>query len=184
MGPDWYRLFLVDVTGHGAQAAMRTMVLQQQLERANKACDTPWMLLATLNDTVVEAFGSMVVNYCALCIDFRKQGDGWAMTGSNAGLPEPTLMQQNALTKLTDAAIRASSLEWIIRILNVTSSRATGWCWPPMASWTCWTARRAQSGFPTKRISPRRLTSRRAKRWTASSTLSPRIPPSANLAMT
>lgn len=27
LGPHWYRLFLLDVTGHGAQAAMRTMIL-------------------------------------------------------------------------------------------------------------------------------------------------------------
>ena len=95
MGPDWYRLFIVDVTGHGTQAAMRTMILQQQLERANRSCDTPWLLLSTMNDAVVEAFGSMVVNYCALCIDLKKHGAGWHMTGANAGLPEPTLFQRS-----------------------------------------------------------------------------------------
>lgn len=102
MGPNWYRLFMVDVTGHGAQAAMRTMVLQQQLERASKACDTPWALLSTLNDAVIQAFGSMVVNYCALCIDFKQEGAGWMMTGCNAGLPAPTFMQGHALTILSE----------------------------------------------------------------------------------
>lgn len=101
LGPDWYRLFIADVTGHGAQAAMRTIILHQQLQQASRTCETPWALLATMNDAVIEAFGSMMVNYCALCIDFKKNPQGWLMTGTNAGLPEPALSHQHDLTALT-----------------------------------------------------------------------------------
>lgn len=98
LGPGWYRLVMVDVTGHGTQAAMRTMILQQQLERANTAYETPWALLSQINNAVLGAFGSMVVNYCALCIDLKKNDRGWLMTGANAGLPEPTLIHQRTLS--------------------------------------------------------------------------------------
>ena len=102
MGPQWYRVFLADVTGHGTQAAMRTMILQQQLERANPQCETPWDLLSAMNTAVLEAFGSMVVNYCAFCVDFRLLEGGWHMTGTNAGLPEPTLLHRKTLTTLPE----------------------------------------------------------------------------------
>lgn len=102
MGPDWYRIFIADVTGHGTQAAMRTMILQQQLERASRQSKSPWDLMASINDAVVEAFGSMTLNYCALCIDLRRQGDAWAMSGTNAGLPDPTLILGAKLTKLEE----------------------------------------------------------------------------------
>lgn len=102
LSPAWYRIFVVDVTGHGAQAAMRTMILQQQLER-NRGCETPWNVLARMNDAVIAAFGPMSVNYCAICVDLRRNAAGWHFTGTNAGLPEPALVQQQALSSLPGA---------------------------------------------------------------------------------
>ena len=90
---DWYRVFLTDVTGHGTQAAMRTMILHEQFLSLSPACDTPDGLLLQINNAVINAFGAMEINYCAMCLDLQRKGNEWVLTGANAGLPAPAIVQ-------------------------------------------------------------------------------------------
>jgi ligand-binding sensor domain-containing protein/serine phosphatase RsbU (regulator of sigma subunit) len=69
LGPDHFRVFVADATGHGVQASLRTMVLRTEYGRLRATCPTPAALLAALNRAIVVNHPQMQVRASACCFD-------------------------------------------------------------------------------------------------------------------
>ena len=84
------RIFLVDATGHGVQAAMRTMVLLSEYNNLKYRSPTPGDLLRSLNARLSQHHTPLELLSPAICADLEPGGQRRKCTIANAGAP-PTL---------------------------------------------------------------------------------------------
>lgn len=67
--PGVYRVFLADATGHGVQAALRTMLLKAEYDRVKVEASTPEQALAALNTNVASTYPGLEMQCTAACFD-------------------------------------------------------------------------------------------------------------------
>lgn len=77
------RVLLVDATGHGIQASLRTMIVKAVYERRRRAVLSPSEVLAALNDDLVALRPDLSLRSAAACLDLDEHG---AVRYANAGL--------------------------------------------------------------------------------------------------
>lgn len=81
-----FRVLLVDATGHGVQAALRTMVIKTAFEAVTRVSETPGELLTSLNATLVGSYGEFEAKTDAVAADFVRTPEGaWVVRVATAG---------------------------------------------------------------------------------------------------
>jgi serine phosphatase RsbU (regulator of sigma subunit) len=63
------RVFLADATGHGVQAALRTMILKSEYDRLRAVVTSPAVLLETLSERLVANYPGLELRSTAACLD-------------------------------------------------------------------------------------------------------------------
>jgi sigma-B regulation protein RsbU (phosphoserine phosphatase) len=85
-GPDaGVRIFLADVTGHGVQASLRTMVLKAAYDRLKVDAEEPHALLLGLNDYLVGEFPDGELHATGVCLEVVVRGGATLLRYVNAG---------------------------------------------------------------------------------------------------
>jgi serine phosphatase RsbU (regulator of sigma subunit) len=79
------RLFLVDATGHGVQASMRTIVLKTAYDRLKLRGEDPTRVLARLNEQLVAEFPEGELHSEACCLDLTPRASHFDVSYTNAG---------------------------------------------------------------------------------------------------
>jgi serine phosphatase RsbU (regulator of sigma subunit) len=69
-----HRVFIADAIGHGVQAAMRTMILKSEYDRARDAA-TPARVLVELNRRIAASYPGLELQCTAACFDVLPEGD-------------------------------------------------------------------------------------------------------------
>jgi serine phosphatase RsbU (regulator of sigma subunit) len=87
LGPDRFRIFLADATGHGVQAAMRTIVIKAEYDRLKESCTSPDTLLQELGRRLWTLFPNGEVMTTASCFDVALTAEGADVVYSNGGNP-------------------------------------------------------------------------------------------------
>ncbi len=82
-----FRIFLADATGHGVQAAMRTILIKTEYDRIKLRHATPHTLLEELNRSLSALFPGGEILSTGCCLDVAFSGDGARITYANAGTP-------------------------------------------------------------------------------------------------
>jgi ligand-binding sensor domain-containing protein/serine phosphatase RsbU (regulator of sigma subunit) len=96
-----YRFFIADTTGHGVQAALRTMVLKTEYEALKWQQEWPHALLGMLNEVLVANFPDLELRSTAACFDIvRASAGGWELRFANAAAPEIFLERQGELVEI------------------------------------------------------------------------------------
>ncbi len=85
--PGVVRVFLADATGHGVQAAMRTIFVKSTYDRIKGVSDGPVAILSALNDELVSKFPGGDLLSTASCIELRMGEGRVEVTYANAGNP-------------------------------------------------------------------------------------------------
>lgn len=73
LGPERFRLFLADTTGHGVQASLRTMVLKTRYDRIKAEAPDPASALCTLNQELCRDFPELELMSTACCLDVHAE---------------------------------------------------------------------------------------------------------------
>lgn len=88
-----FRFLMADTTGHGVQAALRTMVLKTEYEAIKWQQEWPHALIASLNDVLAANFPDLELRSTAVCFDLvRMTNGGWELRVANAAAPELFLL--------------------------------------------------------------------------------------------
>lgn len=87
LGPTWHRVFLADATGHGVQAAMRTIVIKFEYDRIKRDVHDVDELLTRLNRRLLELFPEGELHCAAVCADLRQVSRDAELTIASAGGP-------------------------------------------------------------------------------------------------
>jgi ligand-binding sensor domain-containing protein/serine phosphatase RsbU (regulator of sigma subunit) len=96
-----FRFFIADTTGHGVQAALRTMVLKTEYEALKWQHEWPHALMGSLNEVLVANFPDLELRSTAACFDVvRASAGGWELRFSNAAAPEVFLERQGELAEI------------------------------------------------------------------------------------
>jgi ligand-binding sensor domain-containing protein/serine phosphatase RsbU (regulator of sigma subunit) len=96
-----YRFFIADTTGHGVQAALRTMVLKTEYEAMKWQHEWPHALLGAINDVLVANFPDLELRCTAACFDLVRVGSGgWELRFANAAAPEIFLRTGHDLAEI------------------------------------------------------------------------------------
>jgi serine phosphatase RsbU (regulator of sigma subunit) len=82
-----FRVFLADVTGHGVQASMRTILIKTEYDRLKVAHAAPHTLLEELNRRLVILFPEGEIMCTGSCVDVSLDDHGACVTYANAGNP-------------------------------------------------------------------------------------------------
>jgi sigma-B regulation protein RsbU (phosphoserine phosphatase) len=84
---DVLRIFMADATGHGVQAAMRTIVLKAEYDRLKYEIGNPAALLETFNRNLVTLYSRSEMLCTACCIDVIVNDHGARVRYANAAQP-------------------------------------------------------------------------------------------------
>jgi serine phosphatase RsbU (regulator of sigma subunit) len=87
MAANRLRLFLADATGHGVQAAMRTILLKTAYDRLRPLHADPAQLLEALNAYLVDEFPEGELHCTASCIDLVVHADAVEVLYASGGNP-------------------------------------------------------------------------------------------------
>jgi serine phosphatase RsbU (regulator of sigma subunit) len=82
-----FRIFIADATGHGVQAAMRTIVLKAEYDRVKFEIGNPAALLETFNRNLVTLYSRSEMLCTACCVDVIVRGQGAKVRYANAAQP-------------------------------------------------------------------------------------------------
>jgi serine phosphatase RsbU (regulator of sigma subunit) len=85
--PDSFRIFMADATGHGVQAAMRTIWLKSEYDRLKGAVTHPHALLTALSARLFHSFPMGDMLCTASCLDVELVADGARVVYANAAHP-------------------------------------------------------------------------------------------------
>lgn len=75
---------LADATGHGVQAAMRTLFILSSYDRLKRVCENPSHVLGELNAKLVADFPERDLVCAACCVDLRISPEGAHIEYANA----------------------------------------------------------------------------------------------------
>lgn len=92
VAPGHVRVLLGDTTGHGVQAALRTMVVRTIYERHKRSAAGPAELLALVNDEILASHQRLSVRLSAVVLDIA----GGTVAYANAGQPPLLLVRDRA----------------------------------------------------------------------------------------
>ncbi|MBX7057013.1 MAG: SpoIIE family protein phosphatase [Leptospirales bacterium] len=114
IGPDRYRLFLADATGHGVRAALITMAIKGEYESLKRSEQSPEALLAALNENYRQKFAALGAFFtCVLAdIDLKQR----QLNFLSAGHPTQLLLRGEQTIALEKTGI----------IVGVSSDAAYG----------------------------------------------------------
>jgi serine phosphatase RsbU (regulator of sigma subunit) len=79
LGEGHFRVFIADATGHGVQAALRTMILKSEYDRIKDEHGTPESLMAALNRRLTSLFPQLELQCSGACFDLRLGAPGEAL---------------------------------------------------------------------------------------------------------
>jgi serine phosphatase RsbU (regulator of sigma subunit) len=82
-----FRVFIADATGHGVQAAMRTIVLKAEYDRLKYEIGNPAALLETFNRNLVTLYSRSEMLCTACCVDVVVHEGGARVRYANAAQP-------------------------------------------------------------------------------------------------
>lgn len=74
--PGVFRVFLADATGHGVQAALRTMLLKAEYDRLKVEAVTPEQVLVSLNAKLAANYPGFEMQCTASCLDVEVDAAG------------------------------------------------------------------------------------------------------------
>jgi serine phosphatase RsbU (regulator of sigma subunit) len=114
------RIFLGDTTGHGVQAALRTIVVRTLLARHQDA-RSPAELLTALNGELVATHGRLV-RLSACCVELDLRTDPPRLTYANAAAPPVLLFADGAIAEIYTAGPFLGLLEdetWTERTIEL-----------------------------------------------------------------
>jgi serine phosphatase RsbU (regulator of sigma subunit) len=95
-----YRVFLADATGHGVQAAMRTIVIKFEYDRLKREIVDLNELLAALNRRLIELFPEGELHCAAVCADLAVAAHGIELFLASAGGAQVLVGNAEALQEL------------------------------------------------------------------------------------
>ena len=96
-----FRFFMADTTGHGVQAALRTMVLKTEYGGAKWNHEFPNQLLESVNEVLVINFTDLELRSTAICFDLVLAPNGsWEFRFSNAAAPEIFLHAGDSVSEI------------------------------------------------------------------------------------
>jgi phosphoserine phosphatase RsbU/P len=76
IAPGRFRLFIADAAGHGVQAALRTMILKSEYDRAKDDGTTPEKVLMAMNERIAVAYPGLELHCTAACLDLEQRAGG------------------------------------------------------------------------------------------------------------
>ena len=82
-----FRIFVADATGHGVQAAMRTIVLKAEYDRVKFEIGNPAALLEAFNRNLVTLYSRSEMLCTACCVDVIAKDGGARVRYANAAQP-------------------------------------------------------------------------------------------------
>jgi len=85
LAPGQLRVFIADMTGHGIQASLRTMVLKTEYDLLKARATRPDALLHELNLRIVASYPDLSMRASACCLDVELTSDGARLWYANAG---------------------------------------------------------------------------------------------------
>jgi serine phosphatase RsbU (regulator of sigma subunit) len=106
-----FRVLVADVTGHGVQASMRTIVLKAEYDRMKYDHDTPDTLLVALNDRLTKSFPGQELICTAVCFDIVFEGDAVRMRYVNAAHPPLLVLGHETREIYRDGSFLGLSLD-------------------------------------------------------------------------
>jgi sigma-B regulation protein RsbU (phosphoserine phosphatase) len=80
------RVLVADATGHGVQAALRTMVIKTAYDTIKTTAETPADCLRALNSALLAAYPALEAKTDAVCVDLLRSPEGVRVTASIAGV--------------------------------------------------------------------------------------------------
>jgi serine phosphatase RsbU (regulator of sigma subunit) len=89
------RIFLIDATGHGVRAALRTMVLLSEYNALKYRAATPGHLLRALNARLLQHRSPLELLSPAVCVDICRRGDGHDCVIASASAPATLLASRD-----------------------------------------------------------------------------------------
>jgi serine phosphatase RsbU (regulator of sigma subunit) len=96
--PGHFRVFLADATGHGVQAALRTMLLKAEYDRIKIEAKAPEELLVALNGRIAAVYPGLELQCTASCLDVELGPEGSARVRYATAAHPPLLHVQRAQT--------------------------------------------------------------------------------------
>lgn len=94
--PGVYRIFLADATGHGIQAALRTMILKAEYDRIKVEARSPEQALVALNSKIAAVYPGLEMQCTASCIEIALGAAGGARVRYATAAHPPMLHVQRA----------------------------------------------------------------------------------------
>lgn len=98
--PDAFRIFMADATGHGVQAAMRTIWLKSEYDRLKGAAAHPHSLLSALSARLFQVFPMGDMMCTASCLDVELVAGGARVVYANAAHPPPLCWSGRVLREI------------------------------------------------------------------------------------
>jgi sigma-B regulation protein RsbU (phosphoserine phosphatase) len=96
----YVRCFIGDVTGHGIQASMRTILLKSAYDRIKTHHSDPAAVLTILNRYLVQEFPDGDLHCTACCVDIRVTPEGAELSYANAGGPPMFVLTDRGAVEL------------------------------------------------------------------------------------
>jgi sigma-B regulation protein RsbU (phosphoserine phosphatase) len=87
------RAFIADATGHGIQAALRTMILKSEYDRLRGIVATPTLLLETLSERLAVNYPGLELRSTAACVDFIRGSAGMTLRYASCAHPPLLLVE-------------------------------------------------------------------------------------------
>jgi serine phosphatase RsbU (regulator of sigma subunit) len=81
------RVFVADATGHGVQAALRTMILKSEYDRLRTVVASPAALLEQLSDRLVAGYPGLTLRSTAACVDVVPAASGATLRYASCAHP-------------------------------------------------------------------------------------------------
>jgi serine phosphatase RsbU (regulator of sigma subunit) len=95
-----WRVFVADATGHGVQAAMRTIVLKAEYDRLKFEIGSPSALLETFNRNLVTLYSRSEMLCTACCLDVIVRNGSGRVRYANAAQPPVIRMMGDLATQV------------------------------------------------------------------------------------
>jgi serine phosphatase RsbU (regulator of sigma subunit) len=111
IGPGHFRCFVADLTGHGVQASLRTMVLKSEYDRLKGAKARPNAVLEELNQRLTSGYGAQEMLCTACCFDLVLGDSGAALLYANCAQPPILRLSNGAIDEIYAAGPFVGSLE-------------------------------------------------------------------------
>jgi serine phosphatase RsbU (regulator of sigma subunit) len=111
IGSGHFRCFVADLTGHGVQASLRTMVLKSEYDRVKEAPGKPNAVLEELNRRLTTGYGAQEMLCTACCFDLVLGESGAALLYANCAQPPILHLSNGAIDEIYAAGPFVGSLE-------------------------------------------------------------------------